>query len=74
MDYNHDSQVTLLTYTALGLAHSLRLTKTPLITLQRLGRSTVLDDALQLDDNIPDNGHTAEELRAFVGLYCVVSL
>ncbi|KAH8178088.1 Fungal transcriptional regulatory protein [Sarocladium implicatum] len=74
LDYYHDSQITVLTYTALGLAYSLHLTKTPLGTLQEMGEDRVLDDAFQLKAYAPAHGHTIEEQRAAIGLYCVVSL
>lgn len=74
MDYYHDSQITVLTYTALGLTHSLRLSKTPLGLLQQLGKDNVLDDAFQLKDYAASHDHSIEEQRAFIGLFCLMSL
>jgi hypothetical protein len=60
MEYFLDTQVTMLTYTALGLTYTMRLQKPP------LGIPGV-EAFVQID-------HSTEEQRAFIGLYCLVSL
>ncbi|KAL0942158.1 tRNA processing endoribonuclease [Colletotrichum truncatum] len=73
--YFHDKQITRLVYLALGYAHSLGITKLPLSVLQLHGSVEQPDDcfASKIAASMKEH-HTLEEQRAFLGLFCVVTV
>lgn len=60
-----DEQVTKLSYLALGYAHSLGITKSFKDSDTNVGESTIAS---------ADRANAVEESRAFLGLYCILSV
>ncbi|KAF6844818.1 tRNA processing endoribonuclease [Colletotrichum musicola] len=73
--YFYDKQITRLVYLALGYAHSLGITRIPLSVLEANGRAAQPDDcfAAKLASSMAQH-HTLEEQRAFLGLFCAVTV
>lgn len=72
-----DERVTTLTYMALGLAHTLGITKIPLPTLQRMGRDKKSAEDIRKGgkgDTRRTKPHSLEEQRAYLGLYSILSM
>ena len=71
-----DERTTTITYLALGLAHTLNITKIPLPVLKRVGKDKIAAEDIRKGGKGDAHGmreHNLEEMRAYLGLYLVVS-
>jgi hypothetical protein len=77
-DYYRDEQITILTYTALGLAHTLNISKVPHDTVKLLGKDTLPREHRhahrKAQASETKGSHTLEEQRTYIGLFCILAL
>lgn len=72
-----DERITTLTYMALGIAHTLGITKTPLPVLRKLDKDKKPAEDIRKGGKGDTHGmrlHSKEEQRAYLGLYYVLSM